>query len=702
MLQNRLAETASPYLLQHADNPVAWQPWDSEALRLAREQGKPILLSIGYAACHWCHVMAHESFEDTEIAALINEAFIPIKVDREERPDLDMLYQQALAVMGQQGGWPLTMFLTPAGDPFWGGTYFPPRARWGRPGFADILAGLAGTWANEPHKVEQNRAALVAAVSRLSAPPEVDDEEELEALTPAHLDRMAKLLAGRIDMQHGGIGDAPKFPNTGILTLLWRGAWRSNDNALRQAVITSLVHMADGGIYDHLGGGFARYSTDREWLVPHFEKMLYDNALLVDLMVDVWRGEPASTPLRPLLAERIEETVIWLAREMATDGGAFAATIDADSEGEEGAFYLWDKAEIDGLLGPAAAGFARVYGVTRHGNFEGRTILGRLADPGQRGTADEEAELARCRGLLLAARDGRIRPATDDKILADWNGLMIAALARAAFTFNRPDWLAMAEKAWNFIITHMMTPEGKLRHSWREGRPGPDGFLEDYAAMARAAVVLSQVTITMDGRQKRERYLQQAKQWLEIVEHHFAAPAPGGYYMTPADGEPLFSRSLSAADAATPSGNGLLMEVFASLHALTGVTEWEGRARQLVSAFLPQIAQNFFPYASLINATEQAMMPVQLVIVGKAGTPDLLALIEAVRACPFPAWTLTIREEEEALPAGHPAAGKGLVGGKAALYVCEGQTCLAPLTDPAAVAGFMAYRPSGWAPAPSH
>jgi uncharacterized protein YyaL (SSP411 family) len=351
-LQNRLSETASPYLLQHADNPVAWQPWDNEALRLAREQGKPILLSIGYAACHWCHVMAHESFEDAQIAAQINEAFIPIKVDREERPDLDMLYQQALAVMGQQGGWPLTMFLTPQGEPFWGGTYFPPHARWGRPGFADILAGLAGTWTNEPHKVEQNRAALVAAVSRLSAPPEAAEGEELAALTPEHLDRMAKLLASRIDMQHGGIGDAPKFPNTGILTLLWRGAWRSNDSALRLAVITSLVHMAEGGIYDHLGGGFARYSTDREWLVPHFEKMLYDNALLLDLMVDVWRGEPASSPMRPLLAERIEETVSWLAAEMMSEGGAFAATIDADSEGQEGAFMSGTRHRSTGYWAP--------------------------------------------------------------------------------------------------------------------------------------------------------------------------------------------------------------------------------------------------------------------------------------------------------------------------------------------------------------
>jgi uncharacterized protein YyaL (SSP411 family) len=430
--------------------------------------------------------------------------------------------------------------------------------------------------------------------------------------------------------------------------------------------------------------------------------MLYDNALLLDLMVDVWRGEPASSPMRPLLAERIEETVSWLAAEMLTEGGAFAATIDADSEGEEGAFYVWDKAQIDGLLGPSAPTFAQVYGVSQNGNFEGRNILSRLGEPGKRGTVAEETELARCRSLLLVARAERIRPQTDDKILADWNGLMIAALTRAGFIFNRPDWLAMAEKAWHFIITHMMTPDGRLRHSWRQGRDGPDGFLEDYAAMARAGLMLSQFAITDDGRQKRESYLQQAKRWLEIVEHNFAAPAPGGYYMTPADGEQLFSRSLNAADAATPSGNGLLMEVFATLHALTGVTEWEGRARQLVSAFLPQIAQNFFPYASLINATEQAMTPVQLVIVGKAGTAGLLALINAVRTCPFPAWTLTIREEDEALPDGHPAAGKGLVEGQAALYVCEGQTCLAPLTDPAAVGDFMAFRPSGWARDPSH
>ncbi|MFQ5959315.1 MAG: thioredoxin domain-containing protein, partial [Alphaproteobacteria bacterium] len=410
MSRNRLGGETSPYLLQHRDNPVHWQPWDERAFAEAKRHDKPVLLSIGYAACHWCHVMAHESFEDAQTAALMNELFVNIKVDREERPDLDAIYQTALALLGQHGGWPLTMFLTPEGEPFWGGTYFPPSGRYGRPGFQDVLRAVHKVYTSEPEKVEKNRAALVEALQALSR------KEAGGAIPLALGDQVAELLLQEVDPVWGGIGGAPKFPQTMVLELLWRAYKRGAGAAMRDAVLLSARRICEGGIYDHLGGGFARYAVDERWLVPHFEKMLYDNALILELLAHLWQETGDA-----LFKNRTEETVAWVLREMAAPDGGFASAYDADSEGEEGRFYTWSADEIDRLLGPDAAAFKAVYDVGAQGNWEGRNILHRNAAPAD--AAIDEAQLAAMRAVLFRARAERVPPACDDKVLADWNGL---------------------------------------------------------------------------------------------------------------------------------------------------------------------------------------------------------------------------------------------------------------------------------------
>ena len=440
MPPNPLAREVSPYLLQHQHNPVDWWAWGDAALAEAQASNRPILLSIGYAACHWCHVMAHESFENPAIAQQMNELFINIKVDREERPDLDAIYQQALALLGQQGGWPLTMFLRPDGKPFWGGTYFPPESRWGRPGFGDVLRMIAETYKNDPDAIGKNVGALDEALRKLAQPQSGD------AITPDIIDQVAERLAQEVDLVDGGIKGAPKFPQVPIFRSFWRGWERNGNPHLRDAVLITLRAMCQGGIYDHLGGGFARYSTDGKWLVPHFEKMLYDNAELTGLLTEVWQEAR-----EPLFAARIAETIGWLEREMlaaADESGdrAFAATLDADSEGVEGKFYIWRESEIDRLLGADSALFKRAYDVTPGGNWEQQTILNRRAGTATP-TAQEEETLTLLRGKLLAARSQRVRPGWDDKVLTDWNGMMIASLVQAALAFDRPNWLELAAGA---------------------------------------------------------------------------------------------------------------------------------------------------------------------------------------------------------------------------------------------------------------
>ena len=662
---NRLSAETSPYLLQHKDNPVDWWAWGEAALAEAKNSNRPILLSVGYAACHWCHVMAHESFEHPEIAALMNKLYVNIKVDREERPDLDQIYQQALALLGQQGGWPLTMFLTPEGRPFWGGTYFPPTSRWGRPGFADVLTTLAETFAKEPDKVRKNVDGLREAMVKLASP------QTGGAIAMEITDKIAERLLEGVDFEQGGIGQAPKFPQVPLFHLFWRAWKRTKDQRFKNAVIITLTRMCQGGIYDHLGGGFARYSVDANWLVPHFEKMLYDNAELIGLITLVWRET------RDLLLQgRVREIVGWLEREMLAapnEAGdrAFAASLDADSEGVEGKFYVWSEAEIDEVLGEESAFFKLAYDVSEDGNWEEHTILNRSQRPAMLDPAGE-ARLAAARAKLLARRAGRVRPGWDDKVLVDWNGLMIAALADAAMAFEQPAWLELAARAFRFIRASMMR-NGRLFHAWRAGKLQHAATLDDHAHLAAAALALHEAT-------GEAQYLDAAKELVALLDAHFWDKQAGGYFMTADDVRDVIQRPKSAGDNATPNGNGALVGVLARLYHLTGEDAYLVRAEALVAAFSGELNRNFFPLATMLNSNDFLLNAVQIVVVGPKDDAATRALVRAAHDRSLPNRLVQVIAPDAQLPERHPARGKGMVGGKPAAYVCKGQTCGLPVT----------------------
>jgi len=661
---NRLDQATSPYLLQHKDNPVHWQVWGAEAFAEAKRRQVPVLLSVGYAACHWCHVMAHESFEDHATAAVMNELFVNIKVDREERPDVDTIYQSALALLGESGGWPLTMFLTPDGDPFWGGTYFPPSARYGRPGFVDVLKSIHGTYKRQPDTVAKNVGALKEALGKLSA----SRAGGLPSL--ADLDKIARSLARQVDPFHGGFGSAPKFPNVPGFLLLWRAWIRTGQRPFLESVTVTLDRMSQGGIYDHLAGGFARYSVDEEWLVPHFEKMLYDNAELIDLLTLAWQDVKS-----PLYHARVEETVAWLFNEMVIGGGGFASSLDADSEGEEGRFYVWSEKEIDRALGEASALFKRAYDVTSFGNWEHKTILNRSRSPDPL-SHDEEALLGRARAKLLDMRAGRVRPGFDDKTLADWNGLMIAALANAALAFRRPDWLEKTRAAFSYI-ERVHGRGDRLLHSARDGKAQHAGLLDDYAQMSRAALALFEAS-------GEESYLDRARAWAAVLDRHFWDKDNGGYFLTPDDGEALIVRTRHAHDNATPSGNGTQAANLARLYFLTGEATYRDRAEAVIGAFSGDVSRSAMAFSTLLNAAELLQAAQQIVIVGRRDDASAKALIEAVTTLSLPNRILQVTGPSEALPPGHPAHGKGQVEGRPTMYVCQGMTCSPPITEAAA------------------
>ncbi len=665
-MENTLGQETSPYLLQHQDNPVHWQPWSAETLALAKKTGKPILLSVGYAACHWCHVMAHESFENEETAAVMNEKFINIKVDREERPDIDQIYQNALALLGEQGGWPLTMFLNSAGEPFWGGTYFPPQSGFGRPGFVNVLETVSEIFKNEPEKVTKNRDALAAALKANNKGFDGDRPK----LTLEVLDRVAERYAQEADPQYGGIGSAPKFPQVYVLENLWRSFLRTGNAGLSEIVIKALSAMSQGGIYDHLGGGFARYSTDAYWLAPHFEKMLYDNAQILDLLLTVHHETKSE-----LFEARIYETIGWLMREMRTEEGAFAATIDADSEGVEGKFYVWSKEEIDEILGDHAPHFREIYGVLPEGNWENTNILNRLAYP-QLQDVETEALLASGRQKLFEMRETRIRPGLDDKILTDWNGLMIATLAKAGQYFDEADWVAAAEAAFVALTTHSMDKDGRLFHSYRLGRAQHSGLLDDYANLSRAALTLYEIT-------GKAFYLERAEQWVDILNRHFWDDAEGGYFYTADDAEALIVRTKNAHDNAVPAGNGVILEVLARLHLLTGAREPFEKATDLVRFFSAELGRNFFPLATFLNNFETLVNARQVILIGTREDPELLDLVQVLKDFSLPAKVVNIIEDTEELPFDHPAKGKTRLENKATAYLCTGPTCSLPANSAA-------------------
>jgi uncharacterized protein len=660
-LENRLGHETSPYLLQHMHNPVDWWPWGPEALAAAKQTGRPILLSVGYAACHWCHVMAHESFEDDDTARVMNELFVNIKVDREERPDIDQIYMAALHHLGEQGGWPLTMFLTPDGEPIWGGTYFPRASRYGKPAFVDVLREIARLFREEPQKIEQNRAALMERLAGAARKPGT------VTIGVAELNNAAQQLGGIIDPVNGGTRGAPKFPQAALFELLWRAGLRTGQGRYFSAVDVTLHHICEGGIYDHLGGGFSRYSVDERWLVPHFEKMLYDNAQLLELLAiaQVRVG-------KPLYRQRAQETVGWLAREMTTGEGAFSASLDADSEGEEGKFYVWSYHEIAKELGVEDGEFfARHYDVTPAGNFEGHNILNRL-NPQPR-SEEDEARLAVLRAKLLSVRATRVRPGLDDKVLADWNGLMIAALANASLMFAEPSWRDMAERAFAFIA-RAMTRGDRLGHSWREGKLKFPGLASDFAAMIRAALALYEAA----GRQS---YLDQAVAWQRALDRDYADAEAGTYYLTAADAEGLVIRPASTADEATPNHNAVAAQNLVRLAQLTGDDGWREKADRLIAAIAPATVDNLYMHMALLNAIDLRLRAAEIVVTGEGAGAE--ALLTAARAiAPLDRIVLHARSAD-ALPPSHPARQQVRASNEPQAFVCIGETCSLPVTDPA-------------------
>jgi uncharacterized protein YyaL (SSP411 family) len=659
---NKLAGATSPYLLQHQHNPVDWWQWGPEALAEAKRANKPILLSIGYAACHWCHVMAHESFEDDATAAVMNELFVSIKVDREERPDIDQIYMNALHQLGQQGGWPLTMFLTPDGAPFWGGTYFPKTAQYGRASFTDVLRQVSRIFHDSPDKIATNRDALLERLSERA-------QGAGGSLGLSELDNAAASIARATDPVNGGLRGAPKFPQCAMLEFLWRAGARSGDERFFSTTSLALKQMSQGGIYDHLGGGYSRYSVDEHWLVPHFEKMLYDNAQILDLL-----ALDAARVGTPLFAERAVETVGWLTREMTTKEGGFSSSLDADSEGEEGKFYVWSQAGIEHVLGTDDATlFAAKYDVTADGNFEGHTILNRLKSSDN--TPTEAEQLSAMRALLLKERDKRIRPGLDDKVLADWNGLMIAALAHGACAFDKPEWLTLARTAFDFIAS-TMTRGDRLGHSWREGKLLLPGLASDYAAMIRAALALYEAT-------GEGTYLDKTLAWQRALDTHYADAEHGGYYLTADDAEGLIVRPHSTIDDAIPNHTGLIAQNLVRLAVLTGDDHWRQKTDALFAAILPKAAENVFGHLSVLNALDLHLSGAEIVVVGEGRDAD--ALLTIARKLPHATTIVLHAPNTDSLPPSHPARDKIASASGGAAFVCRGQTCSLPVTTPDAL-----------------
>jgi uncharacterized protein len=661
--RNRLATETSPYLLQHQDNPVDWWPWGPEALAQAKRSNKPILLSVGYAACHWCHVMAHESFEDEPTARVMNDLFVNIKVDREERPDIDQIYMAALHHLGEHGGWPLTMFLTCDGEPIWGGTYFPKTSRYGKPAFVDVLREIARLFRDEPAKIERNRAALMERLASAARPVGT------ATIGRAELDHAARQLGGLIDPVNGGTRGAPKFPQAALFECLWRAGLRTGEARYFAAVEITLDHICEGGIYDHLGGGFARYSVDERWLVPHFEKMLYDNAQLLELLAIAYRHTG-----KDLYRRRADETVGWLEREMTTEQGAFSASLDADSEGEEGKFYVWSYDEVIRQLGiEDGEFFARHYDVTPAGNFEGHNILNRLK-PLPRSDADE-ARLAALREKLLSVRALRVRPGLDDKVLADWNGLMIAALANAGSMLDEPRWLELASRAFDFVANTMARGD-RLGHSWRQGKLKFPGLASDYAAMIRAALALYEVT-------GQPSFLDHALQWQRALDRDYINPQTGLYYLTAAHAEGLVVRPAATTDEATPNHNAVAAQNLIRLAALSGDDAWRDKADRLIAGVAPFIAENLYMHMAMLNAIDLRLHGAEIVVTAQGAGAD--TLLKAARRLPPLDRIVLHAASAAALPSKHPAREKLNAGREPQAFVCVGETCSLPITDASAL-----------------
>jgi len=680
-MPNRLATETSPYLLQHKDNPVNWYAWGDEAFAAAREMDKPILLSVGYSACHWCHVMAHESFEDKEIAAQMNRLFINIKVDREERPDVDNIYMQAVQSLTGRGGWPMTVFLTPDGLPFYGGTYFPPEDRQGMPGFPRLLGAVAEAYRTKREDVTHAGAQLLQAIA---SPARLQPGDAL--LTPRLMDEAAEAMLGAHDADFGGFGGAPKFPQAMSLDFLMRWYRRGKRPEALDAIGKTLRAMAQGGMYDQVGGAFHRYSTDAVWLVPHFEKMLYDNALLARLYLDAWKltGEPFYRRIA-------QETLDYVLREMTDASGGFYSTQDADSEGEEGKFFVWTPSELKAVLGEDAALIGAYFGVTDGGNFEGSNIPhvrvppDQFADANGLSAADFEAKLTDAKTKLYAAREQRVHPARDEKVLTAWNGLMLRAFAEAALAFDSQPYRNAAVRNAEFLLGQMR-PDSRLLRTWKQGTARLNGYLEDYACLIDGLIATHAATLD-------PRFLRSAVELADEMIDLFWDDDVRGFFDTGNDHEALITRPRDFFDNATPSGTSVAVDVLLKLALLTDNADYERRATTCLRTLAPYLENAPTAFGRLLAALDFHLSPQQELAVvvppgdsARAGALEARELLDTVRALYAP----------NLLIVGGPAAqvdnptplldDREALGGQPTAYLCERYVCQAPTTDPAELA----------------
>lgn len=667
-MPNRLAQSTSPYLLQHAGNPVDWYPWGPEALQRAKQEDKPIFLSIGYAACHWCHVMAHESFEDPNIAAQMNQHFINIKVDREERPDLDGIYMSAVVAFTGQGGWPMSVFLTPDLVPFYGGTYFPPRPRYGMPSFHEVLLALADYWHNQRDEVIQSGQRILDALLQQKT-----GHAAAANLTPETTRQATRVLLSSYDGGHGGWGRAPKFPQPMALEFLLRRHLQGEDNALL-TVQHALDAMSRGGMYDVVGGGFARYSTDADWLVPHFEKMLYDNAQLTSAYLHAWQVDPL-----PLYRRVVEETLGFVQRELQGPEGGFYSSLDADSEGVEGKFYVWMLDEIREALGGRDELFEHAYGLTPEGNWEGKIVLQRSAKDTELAerfgipAAEIPARLAQRHAQLLAVRSQRVRPGTDDKVLTSWNGLMQAAFAEAARTLENETYLQVAQRNADFLLTSLVV-DGKLQRAWRQGRTSQPAFLEDYAALILGLLELYQSDFN-------PRWFAAAQSLTTEMIDQFADPE-GGFFDTPHSAETVLLRPKDIQDNATPSGNALAAEALLKMAAFTENEEWHHLAEESLTQVAGMAAEYPTAFGRWLSAADFSQNPIrQIALIGDPQDPQMDAFLCEVRGTYRP--NTVVAAAMLPLPEGNPAllVDRPMLDGKVTAYVCEGFVCRNPVTS---------------------
>ncbi|MBN1629114.1 MAG: thioredoxin domain-containing protein [Thermoleophilia bacterium] len=667
-MSNHLAGESSPYLLQHADNPVDWYPWGEEVFRRARDENKPVFLSIGYSACHWCHVMERESFTDADTAALLNAHFVSIKVDREERPDLDSIYMEAVTGLTGQGGWPLSVWLTPDAAPFYGGTYYPPLPRYGRPSFRQVLEAIVKTWTESRDEVRQAARSLLAHLSQ-EAPTQRPTTGRAQVLAAA-----AAELRESADPLQGGWGGAPKFPQPLALEYLLARECLSPQPLFDGPVTTTLDAMAAGGMYDHLGGGFHRYSTDDLWLVPHFEKMLYDNALLARCYLHAWQA--TGTPAYRRVAE---ETLDYLVGRMRHPRGGFFSAEDADSDGVEGAFYVWTPAQIREVL-PAdeAASVEGAYGVSAQGNFEGANILHL-----PRGLTDDGGATAAIRAKLLQARERRVPPARDEKVLAGWNGLTLAALAEAASALGSEHLREVATQTGRFIAEELLRDGDRLAHSWKDGRASGNGFLEDYACVAEGLLAVYRTTFD-------EVWFAMARRLVDSLVTYFRRPA-GGFYDTSSDHETLIVRPRSVQDSPTPSGNSMAATVLLKMAAYTGAGSYWDLADETLASAGPIVERAPVMASQWLTANLLAETGLdEVAVIGDLSTREVQSLLAVITSSFRPALVVGARQtgSESLLPILQDR--EPPPGVQAAAWVCRSSTCAAPTSDPTELAGLLA------------